>query len=364
MEPSAPAADREYLRGLGRGPWGAARGDRGGGGRLSRIVVASRTQALLIESPEPLDFVQEITSALTRRTRTGPFPPRRPDLDGPVVVERGAAAAPPEAAHPRESLRERLEAVSPPAAGRPAPARPARDRRDDPRRRGPAPGHAARAAPCAGKRWRKLSVIAVGADGAPQLYRGPVRPGTLRGAPAIMTAALIRSLPVLPHGSELAQPLAGAPPGTVLLATNDLRELLGRHRLQAAEVDVPVPVLIVQSGDGRCALVVPASGASFETGLHRLTLTLSRRRWDTTDPADDLNTCTGGNADASPEPRRSPSRKGERPGDPPPRNPKRTLLGLSTSPPEARRSSSVGSCGPDAKGDRRMPRHRGNRLGA
>jgi hypothetical protein len=79
----------------------------------------------------------------------------------------------------------------------------------------------------------------------------------------------------------------------VLLASRDLLDLVGRFRIHPGDVDVPVPVEVLQSGDARRALVIPADGGPFETGPHRLTLSLSRRRWPTTDPADDVNTYQG-----------------------------------------------------------------------
>lgn len=93
--------------------------------------------------------------------------------------------------------------------------------------------------------------------------------------------------------SELVEALADADPGTVLLASKDLRRLLGRWSGQPLEVDVPIDVRVLQNGDGRRALVIPVVSAAtpgLAAGPHRLTLTLSRRRWDTTDPVDELNT--------------------------------------------------------------------------
>ena len=126
------------------------------------------------------------------------------------------------------------------------------------------------------------------------LYRGLVHAPIVEGKPAILLAEAVGPLPPhLPAGSELVAALADAEPGTVLLTTDDLVHLLGLRRPQPPDVDVPVPVAVLQNGDGRRALVVPLSGTTattLEAGPHRLTLALSRRRWETTDAPDALNT--------------------------------------------------------------------------
>jgi hypothetical protein len=109
----------------------------------------------------------------------------------------------------------------------------------------------------------------------------------------VMRAAPAGPLPHPPAGSELPAALAGAEPGTVLLVTNDLMRLLGRDRLQPSDTDVQVPVQVLQNGDGRRALVIPLAGSganALSPGRHRLTFRLTRTRWQTTDPANELNT--------------------------------------------------------------------------
>ena len=79
----------------------------------------------------------------------------------------------------------------------------------------------------------------------------------------------------------------------MLLVTNDLMGLLGRGRLQPADADVEVPVQVLQNGDGHRALVIPLAGGgatALSPGRHRLTFRLTRERWPTTDPPDDLST--------------------------------------------------------------------------
>jgi hypothetical protein len=247
---------------------------------LTRVVDGDRTQALLVESPEPLDFTEEVTVGLMFRKHVGGLPPVHP-------------VPPPLPPGPVRSLRERLEGLVA------APTQPVQPRL-------PLPGvdetildvevlpaglrltlHPALA------NAGELAVAAVDEGGTAQLFRGLVRPGFLPGQPALMLAHPEGPLPGLPPGSELLPELGGAVPDTVLLASRDLLDLLGRFHIQPGDVDVPVPVQVLQSGDARRALVIPADGGPFAAGRHRLTLHLSRHRWPTTDPADDLNAYQG-----------------------------------------------------------------------
>ena len=219
---------------------------------------------------------------LIHRTRTGPRPPRppRPPLDPISLAAR------------LRSVRDDLERVSldPPRVDR-RPDLPPVDETildvepigDDLRLRlHPALANAG-----------ELFVVDVGTNAMRLLYSGLVRPGPVPGKPVFLHAELTGRLPRrLPAGSELAAALADAEPGTVLLATNDLIRLLGRWTRQSTEVDVPVPVRVIQSGDGRRALVVPLAGAAatpLTAGPHRLVLSLVRRRWQTTAATDELS---------------------------------------------------------------------------
>ena len=106
---------------------------------------------------------------------------------------------------------------------------------------------------------------------------------------AFLDAEPVEDLPIAE--SVAGESLAAAPPGTVLLFTSDLTTLIGHFGWQFE--DEPIEVRVVQSGDGRRAIVVPvdASGAiGLPTRRYRLTLALARKRWETTDPEDELNT--------------------------------------------------------------------------
>jgi hypothetical protein len=271
MAPSAAAEDRQRVFGAWVDGLALGLSDEIDHLRISRWVDEARTHLLLVESPEPLDFTEEIVARVTRRQLVGPRPRVRPDLVGVL-----------------DTLSARIESV---ARGRfqPAPPRtlPGIDETivdvEVAREGVRLTLHPALSA--AGV----LAVVAVDDDGA-RLFRGRVRPGPASGSPANLPAALVGPLPRLPRGNEVGAASRDAPSGTILLATDDLDTLLGRFTLLPTEVDVDVPVTVLQSGDGRRALVVRTDGAHFVTGLHRLTLTLTRHRWDTTGPVDDLST--------------------------------------------------------------------------
>ncbi len=272
MAPGSSTAERQRLFGTWTAGLGLALTEDIRDVQISRFVVAGRADAILIESPEPLDFTAEIGVVMTRRQRTGLRPPNRP----PLVPDR--------------PLRDRLATLAhePPALVRP-PRRPGVD--DTILDADLIDGGIRLTLHHTLGNAGILSVIAVDDTGTAQLRRGRVRPGLLPGAPATLRAALVGPLPHVPLGAEVAHALAGAQPGLVLLTTNDLADLLGHILLQpGVEVDVDVPVQVIASGDSRRAIIVRANGTQFATGAHRLALSLSRRRWETTDPADDQNT--------------------------------------------------------------------------
>ncbi len=271
MAPGSSTAERQRLFGMWTAGLGLALTEDIGDVQVSRFVVAARSDAILIESPEPLDFTAEIRVVMTHRQRTGVRPPNRPPLA------------------PDRPLRDRLAtlAYQPPALRRP-PGGPGVDDTilDADLIDGVIHLTLHHRLGNAGI----LSVVVVDDSGTVQLHRGRVRPGLLPGAPAFLPAALVGPLPHVPLGAEVAHALAGAQPGLVLLTTNDFAELLGDILLQPVEVDVDVPVQVIASGDSRRAIIVRTNGTPFATGAHRLALSLSRRRWETTDPVDDQNT--------------------------------------------------------------------------
>jgi hypothetical protein len=293
MAPDAASADRERVFATWVAGLGLPLKDDVTQFELSRLVDGAQTRALLIESPEPLDFSEEVELTLIHREHVGPPPP------GGVLPPLGPVIA------PHLTLPEALARVplSPPHAG-PGPTGPGHPGPIHPGPGLPPIDEAILDAEMLGDDIRlrlhpafagggTLSVVLVAPEPPRRLYRGPVIPPLVAGKPATMRAEPLGPLPHPPPGSELPAALGGAEPGTVLLVTNDLVRVLGRGRLQPADVDVEVPVQVLQNGDGRRALIIPLAGSAataLSPGSHRLTFRLTRRRWQTTDPEDDLNT--------------------------------------------------------------------------
>jgi len=275
MDPGAAPADRErvfagWTAGLGL----ATRDDVTALG-LSRYVEEAQTRALLIESPEPLDFTADIAVALIGRQVRHPRPPRpRP----PIFDERTLA-------HRLTTIARQPELPLPVRGGRPSIADAIIDVEVD-RASLRLQLHSSLA------NAGEVAVVVTTADGALDLYRGIVRPPWLRGRPAVLVAALVGPLGHIPPGSDLAAELQAARPGALFLLTSDLIELIGRWDMLPVEVDVPVDVRVLQNGDARRALVIPITGGAasvLPVGPYRLTLSLARKRWETTDPTDDIN---------------------------------------------------------------------------
>jgi hypothetical protein len=314
MAPGAADADRERVFARWSAALGLALKDDVTAFEVSRYVDGALTRALLIESPEPLDFTAEIAATLVAHRRGGPLPPGAPH---PLPLP-GGSGPPPPFPFPPGTGGPRPPRPFPPAGspggGGAGPRRPLLDRLEQVARAGALPLAPGPVLPPVDETilevevvgddvrlWLHpalanaglLAVVVVDANGDGALYRGLVRPPFLPGNPAILQAAPVGPLGQLPPGSELAAELAGAQPGAVLLASKNLLDLIGRWSGQPLEVDVEIDVQILQNGDGRRALVIPVIGIAtpgLTSGPHRLTLALSRARWQTSEAPDALNT--------------------------------------------------------------------------
>ena len=214
MAPSASGADRERVFARWSAALGLALKDDVTALEISRYVEGALTRALLIESPEPLDFTEEIAATLVVRRPGGPGSPVRPDprpfppgggVQPPRPFPPGGSGQPPRPFPPagggqpprpfppgggvqpsRPSLLDRLEQVAGQGARPlvPAPLPPVDETildvefvDDDVRLwLHPALANAG-----------QLAVVVVGEGGA-ALYRGLVRPPFLAGNPAILQA--------------------------------------------------------------------------------------------------------------------------------------------------------------------------------
>ena len=291
MTASATSADRDRLFSQWVAGLGLPLADDLTVLELARIVDADGTSALLIESPEPLDFTEEITVTLTRQVQ---HPPPWPG--GLPVGSHAVAPIATDTLVQVSSIRDRLQTlalspiatgigvVTPGGAALPPPGKVILDvtpaGADLELQLSPALAGAGR-----------LAVIAVESTG-PMLYAGIVRPGLFAGATAILLAEPIGRLEGLPAGSELGAVLASTTTGTVFLTTSDLMHLLGTWQ-PIGPTTVTIPVSVLQSGDGRRAIIVPLSGTqptTLASARYRMALALVRKRWQTTDPVDSLNT--------------------------------------------------------------------------
>ena len=287
MSAAASSADRERVFARWSSGLGLALKDDVTAFEVSRWVEGALARALLIESPEPLDFIEEVTVTLVERQAGGPAQPLAPGSTGGAVRPPRPGRVP-----TRRPLIDRLEQVAKAGVKPLAPTSglPPVDEVilsvevvDDDVRLTLDPALANAGA---------VAVVVVDEGGRAELYRGLVRPAFLPGRPAILQASPAGALGALPAGSELAPELARAQPGAVLLVSKDLLDLIGRWAGEALQVDVEIDVQVLQNGDGRRALIIPVLGSAtpgLANAPHRLTLALSRKRWPTTDPADAVN---------------------------------------------------------------------------
>ena len=83
--------------------------------------------------------------------------------------------------------------------------------------------------------------------------------------------------------------------GQVLVLDEKMLNVLGLYRLQVIYAAVKTAVL--QSADRTHMVIIPTGNAgnhrALEAGMYRLRFDLLRWRWDTTDPADDINQYSG-----------------------------------------------------------------------
>jgi hypothetical protein len=263
---------------------------------LSRFVESGQTRLLVIESPEPLDFIEEISARLVRRELVSPVVQPGPALLSgleralrrpPRSLEASTIAA--------TSLGDRLERLVQVSTSAHEPDRPGH---------GPSPEVAIRDAVPSARGIRvevdpgladagEVIIARVEDDGSVRMYRGRVESRSRGGRDIGMVDAepvdaLSRQTA---EDSVLAEVFAEAEAGTVVLFTPDLSIILGL--LYPWLEDEPVDVRILQSGDGRRSLLVPIDGAAsvgLTPGRYQLKLKLERQRWETIDPQDEINT--------------------------------------------------------------------------
>ena len=294
MDPDATAADREQLFAHWVRELGLPLKDDVTALEMSRYADGGQTRLLLIESPEPLDFTEEITPTLVHRRRVGPIVPS-PSAPGATLAEavlRGSRGAEFELAssHLAERIERLAQLPSRPDGGRerppfqdgiPAAARSAHGMRIEVDPQLAAEG--------------EVAVVISEPDAENRVFRGRVE-RTASGVTELTidrTAGAAETAPSAAQGA-LAEALAESAADTVLVLTADLATVLGSFTIRYQ--DDPVDVRVLQNGDGRRSLVIPVNGSSavgLGPGRYRLTLKLQRKRWETTDAKDDVNTYEG-----------------------------------------------------------------------
>lgn len=325
MQPDAPPEARDALFARWIAGLGLPLRDEVTRLEISRFVVGTQTECLLVESPEPLDFTEEVSVTLERRVTTGQPPIVPPSFDV------GGRFLPPFEGFPWPTVPPPTPPETGPVPPAPGPTPPfdvaAELRRGEAELRGGAPGEprdlgAARVAPRAGAGARRNVVrdvirhargldvtldagaLPAGASGRRMLFAervggegdGPrirLYSGRVASAPAGRSAsvrAIESDLVTVTNSAEsvfMSSLLSGVRPGEIVGV------LVTPARVIVVAIPtttyVPVDVRVVQDGSGRRALIFPTAGGGLATGTYRLSLAMDRARWSTTGSPDDLN---------------------------------------------------------------------------
>lgn len=278
---------------------------------ISRFVVGGQTACFLLESPEPIDFTTEVTLLLEKRVATS--------------TGTGGVVRPPVL----EGLRDWLHAVDRPPPRVPEPDPFPFDIRAALRGAGSDAG--ARMSGSAGMAAPPPASIVdfsrhddgvdvelgfagadVGAAGndrivflerAPgggeatrfRVYSGRMDITARRGGRVRVRAIETDSIIVLDEERSILGSLAATLREGQLIGIAPGLAIAGGIGIVAGTTYSyePVAVQVIQDGSGLHALLVPLSGASvpapLAAGRYRLTLTIDRARWPTTDATDDVN---------------------------------------------------------------------------
>ena len=212
---------------------------------ISQFVVEGKTAAILLESPEPIDFTSEVSVVLERRVKFGGGvldPDIVADLDGMQVLDvaRSGRALDVELTPPTVALRDdRIVFVEP---------------IDGPNRL---------------RVW----------TGAIKVRRGAAT-GRVHALASQEITVLGRPDPPFRTALRLGRMVASLPRQTGVIACPIVEF-------------VPVPVRVLESSSARHIVLLPMTSTDvpqpLASGTHRLTLAMDRPRWSTTAPADDLN---------------------------------------------------------------------------
>lgn len=282
MQPEADSAVRQELFERWTRELGIPLKDEVDRLEISRFAVSGQTRLLLLESPEALDFSQEIQLRLSRRDRV-PFP---------FPFELAAAAPPPSRkvriARDRERLL-RLEAGASPAATaglKPTllDVSPSGEGRIDLNLDLTALKESA-----PGEKLVIVQALGRGADRRLRVYAASA-PAASRGEAMVRARQTDEVKTLGPVSSLVTSKLAKLEEGAFALLRHDLQNIFDIFRPRFVWTALDSNVL--QDATGRRALVIPVSGSgalALGPGTYRLRFDLSRNRWETSDPHDDLN---------------------------------------------------------------------------
>jgi hypothetical protein len=279
MRPDAPAAARDNVFGRWLKELGLALKDDVTALEVTRQLVNGKTATILLESDEPIDFTMEVTAVLEQRIETHvivdppPGVPPRPVIDDGLLDLLGAALA------------DRTT-VAPPVA----PSVTIRDVSRHPA--GLDVEFAVRDLPVGALADDRVLVVESAGSGRLRLYTGRI---SVSATGARVRTHLSDDVTVLRDADSIFHSaLDGAAPGHTVVLLPGVSAMGGRGLVTVPIFTyVPVDVHVLQSGSARQALIVPMSTADepdlLAPGTYRLTLTINRSRWSTTDMPDDLN---------------------------------------------------------------------------
>lgn len=307
MEPGAEAKNRQSLFDKWLLDLGLALKDEISQLEISVFKQSNKTQMFLLESPEPIDFTEEVSLRLQQRVRI-------PDLTPPFEITEhikqrisrriGSNIRADESKliwrrdNPGLRLNKIKQVIGPETKISPAEVKPSES-----------VVHAVSINDVSVSKDRLTADLDVDKNDTLErslvfvqvleeqgerfykVFRGEIKPRANRQrehVDARMTEILLaeedEKSSVLPAGMESARS------GSVFLLDEKLEHILDSYRYTYIYVDVDVKVL--QDGTANRALIIPVSGSShrqLSQSYYRLKFSLSRKRWITTDPADDIN---------------------------------------------------------------------------
>jgi len=283
MRPDAPAASRDGVFGRWLKELGLGLKADVATLEVTRYLLNGKTAAILLESPEPIDFSMEVTPVLEQRIETDVIvDPPFGTPSGPVVGGRGLEGLPGATLADRTSV---AATVAPSVAIRDI------SRHSD----GLDVEFALRDLPVGALTDDRVLLVEPVASDRLRVYTGHIgvsATGARVRAYQSDDVTVLRDADSLFHAA-----LEGATPGHTVAVLPGLIAV-GVPGLVTVPIFtyVSIDVRVLQSGSALQALILPISAAGvpdlLAPGTYRLTLAINRSRWSTTAAPDDLNRYT------------------------------------------------------------------------